>query len=289
MEQLQNYNGASEKVCYPNEKIPIKTWLTQTSDFLNLSDVNHWHDDYEFCYVIKGNMKQNINGEVIEMNEGNLIFINSTNMHFGFQTEREECQVFCLMLNPSLIFDNATSEDLTILSGNNSKPYMLFSPSEITDKPIVATAKEVHSLVASETTGFKLMESIYRLFRLLIERNSNENTQNKQSKELEIMHRMTGFIQKNYKSKIKLADIAGSGFVCRSKCSEIFKHFLGKTPIEYLTEYRISRSLELMRTTNMNITEIAYNCGFSGASYFAETFIRQTGITPRDYKKRMGN
>lgn len=68
-------------------------------------------------------------------------------------------------------------------------------------------------------------------------------------KHLEAMHKMTGFIQKNYQSRISIGDIAGAGFVCRSRCCEIFKKYLGKTPNEYLTEYRISKGIKMLKST----------------------------------------
>ena len=38
--------------------------------------------------------------------------------------------------------------------------------------------------------------------------------------------------------------------------------------------------------TDMKMTEIAYECGFSGSSYFAETFKKIVGVSPREYKNK---
>ena len=43
---------------------------------------------------------------------------------------------------------------------------------------------------------------------------------------------------------------------------------------------------ELLYTTDMNITEIAYEVGFNGTSYYAEAFRKCFGITPSDYRKK---
>ena len=73
--------------------------------------------------------------------------------------------------------------------------------------------------------------------------------------------------------------------MCRSSCCKLFREYLHKSPVTYLTEYRIRRSMELL-DSSAPITEIAMNCGFSGASYFAETFRRVAGCTPGEYRKR---
>jgi AraC-like DNA-binding protein len=102
------------------------------------------------------------------------------------------------------------------------------------------------------------------------------------------MHRMTGFIQQQYQQKISLNDIAASGLVSRSACCQIFKKFLGKSPVEYLTEYRISKSVELILNGKNSMTDIAMLCGFGSSSYYAETFHKVLGCTPTEYKMKCG-
>lgn len=80
---------------------------------------------------------------------------------------------------------------------------------------------------------------------------------------------MTGFIGQNYDSKITLDDIAASGSVCRSKCCRLFNEYVGQSPNAYLTRYRINKSLEMLRETNMSVIEVSLACGFQSPSYFA--------------------
>ena len=97
---------------------------------------------------------------------------------------------------------------------------------------------------------------------------------------------MVGYIQQRYAEKITLEDIAEAGMVCRSACCTIFREYLGKTPIEYLNEYRISKSTDMLRESRENITHIASACGFSNSSYFTETFVKLMKCTPRDYRSK---
>ena len=48
--------------------------------------------------------------------------------------------------------------------------------------------------------------------------------------------------------------------------------------------YRINMSSKMLLTTDASITDIAYKCGFNGASYFIEQFKKKTGETPYTYK-----
>ena len=61
--------------------------------------------------------------------------------------------------------------------------------------------------------------------------------------------------------------------------------YLSQTPITYLTKYRLNKSLDLLFSTDMQVTEISYEVGFSNASYYAETFKKYYHCTPKEYVK----
>lgn len=95
---------------------------------------------------------------------------------------------------------------------------------------------------------------------------------------------MVGFIQQNYTDKISLADIATAGSVGESKCCKLFKKYINETPNAYLNQYRLNKSTELLKNTDMSITEIALSVGYTGSSYYTETFHKWFGKTPREFK-----
>ena len=58
-------------------------------------------------------------------------------------------------------------------------------------------------------------------------------------------------------------------------------------PTEYLNRYRISKSLDLLRSTDLSVTEIALSAGFGSASYYAETFRQHLGKSPREFRNSL--
>lgn len=278
----------SEALTYPDPEIPIHAWTAYSSDFPTRAYVNHWHSDFEFVYITKGSMQENINGEILTLDAGDLLFINSECMHFGFWSEPSECEFLCMVLHPSLIGGSGAARDRERLCGSSALSYKLFHSEGLSHKALNDAYIELHTLAQREPIGgFGLMSAVYRLFQLLFsELDETDSISPAERRQIEIMHRITGYIQKNYQSKLSLEDIAAAGLVCRSTCGSLFKRFLGKTPIEYLTEYRILKSLELLRGTDMSITEIAIRCGFGGASYYTEKFVGLMGFTPTDYRKK---
>ena len=99
---------------------------------------------------------------------------------------------------------------------------------------------------------------------------------------------MTAFIQENYAGKISLEDIANAGAVGQSKCCKLFARFFFQSPIMYLTQYRLTKSIELLVNTDMTIIEIAFSVGFGSASYYAATFRRWVRKSPAEYRKEAG-
>lgn len=97
---------------------------------------------------------------------------------------------------------------------------------------------------------------------------------------LSSLRSMMTYIEEHYMEHITLADIALSGACCKSKCSLLFKKYLRDTPITYTTKLRLRKSLSTLLDSNSIITDIAYEYGFGGASYYCETFKKYYGMPP---------
>ena len=72
-----------------------------------------------------------------------------------------------------------------------------------------------------------------------------------------------------------------------TKCGVCFRENMWKTPILYLTEFRIEKAKQELLTGDKAIVDIAFSCGFESASYFNRVFRKQTGMTPMEYRKHM--
>lgn len=66
-----------------------------------------------------------------------------------------------------------------------------------------------------------------------------------------------------------------------------FKYATGQTLHNYVEDMRIKKSVNLMLSTDMTLTEIAFACGFSSQSYYNYVFKRKMNITPRNYIKKL--
>ena len=93
------------------------------------------------------------------------------------------------------------------------------------------------------------------------------------------------FIQAHYDEKLTLEDIAAAASVSKRECLRSFRAGIHRTPMEYLTDYRIDMAKKLLRTTDLPITQIALQTGWCSAAYFSKIFRESCGTTPFAYRK----
>lgn len=65
----------------------------------------------------------------------------------------------------------------------------------------------------------------------------------------------------------------------------IFKKRTGMTPHQYLAKITVNKAMELLSTTDLNITEIAHVLGFNDNLYFSRFFKKETGRSPKNFKE----
>ncbi len=63
----------------------------------------------------------------------------------------------------------------------------------------------------------------------------------------------------------------------------------GKTPIEFIRTIRLKRAAQLLRESQLNISEVAYQVGFNNPKYFSKYFKEEFGMLPSAYQDKKEN
>lgn len=90
---------------------------------------------------------------------------------------------------------------------------------------------------------------------------------------------------KYYCNREKLDEELKALSISQNYLIELFKKQYETTPIKYLNHLRIKKALELLCSTDLNITDIALSSGFESLSPFYDSFKREVGMTPKEYRK----
>ena len=87
-------------------------------------------------------------------------------------------------------------------------------------------------------------------------------------------------IESDLSEDLSLKIIANAAGLSEYHFLRMFKQSTGLTPHQYVINQRIERGKELLKKTDMSVTEIAYLLGFSTPAHFTHHFRRKTGVTP---------
>ncbi len=96
--------------------------------------------------------------------------------------------------------------------------------------------------------------------------------------------RIMNYVNANYLNDLTLPKIAENTHVAVTYIGELFLNKTGTTLIKYITTLRINRARRLLLHTGRDVTDIARECGFADACYFARIFRKYTGSSPSQYR-----
>ena len=278
-----------EKVHYDWDDFPVLL-RKNTFDFDCRPSLaqSHWHHDVEFIAVMEGSILYNVNGEIIRMCAGEGIFVNAQQFHYILSDDGAYSQFYCAVLHPMLLCSLPRVEQSYVVPvlTNENIPYIFLRDVIPWHAEILRYVGEIYETSRGGAAELKVQQAFLKLWEVLYENMGERNEASVvQHHHLSSLKNMITYIHRYYREKITLADICNAGSVGKTSCTAIFKEYMDCTPIGFLTEFRLQKAAELLRETDMSITEIAYETGFSGASYFAETFRGGFGCSPREYRE----
>ena len=106
-----------------------------------------------------------------------------------------------------------------------------------------------------------------------------------QIEKLEIFNRFKKLVEDNYVEYAYADLFADTLGISQKKLNSIAKEFTGKTACQLVEEKIVSVSNQLFKNTDKTIKEIAWELGYEDQYYFSRMFKRQTGHSPRQYRK----
>jgi len=98
------------------------------------------------------------------------------------------------------------------------------------------------------------------------------------------LRKVISYVEQHLPDPVRLPDLANACCINPTSLSRLFKARVGITLQQFLSAYKVSKAHEMMITSDISITEIAYMLGFANLSTFERTFRRVTGQTPSEYR-----
>ncbi len=292
MATLDQNQAERVKYSYPDYDAYIHSFFCDQPMLARRGGIAHWHNDVDFLVTAAGTAEHSVNGELLTLHPGETIFVNSRQMHFARPAGEEPSEILCVRLNPNMLSMSPFFDSTYVLpvTQNRAMPYLILrEDAGGWQEEIIHCLNEMYRRSQSPAVHLKIHGLFCRIWSLIYENMPESSPVNLAATgDLAVIEAMIEHIGLHYAEKLTLAQIAAAGHVCESKCCRLFSRYVHKTPNLYLTHYRLGKAAELLTGTDRSITEIALSCGFSGASYFAETFRKCFRVTPKEYRENAG-
>ena len=94
------------------------------------------------------------------------------------------------------------------------------------------------------------------------------------------------FIEQNFQNHITVEEIASVCGINRSYFGKIFRKSIGRSPQEFLMNYRMVKATELLKLTSLSIAEIGSAVGYENQLHFSRAFKTIYGVSPREWRNQ---
>ena len=132
----------------------------------------------------------------------------------------------------------------------------------------------------------KQLEQSYRQRLMRLESTKNDEDLPGDTFLAKLLNIMEKQLDNNTLTVDELVDEMGMG---RTVFFNKLKNMTGLSPVEFIREMRIKRAARLLADPKYNITEVTYMVGMNDSRYFAKCFKTTYGVTPSEYRKKLGN
>lgn len=271
----------------PNQSFQIRRDYTPKHQL-----IWHYHEELELIHVIKGVGTLFIGDCIKSFQAGDTVLIGSQIPHYWmFENSVSEIEqtatIDCIVLHfnknigiPNILHAPELGGIKQLINHSNRGLYVSNkNPNRI---PFLIE-KTLNSSGLSKLTS--MLE--------LLDHFAQQNAENLTSENYSIlnisddqgrMNSLMEHIRDHYKQRIKLEELASIAGLTENSFCRYFKQKTGKTPVQFITELRISHACTQLRNSNLSLKEICYDSGFNNFVSFHKNFKNITKVTPTQYR-----
>ncbi|MET3888394.1 AraC-like DNA-binding protein [Chitinophagaceae bacterium OAS944] len=106
------------------------------------------------------------------------------------------------------------------------------------------------------------------------------------NQDIQYIQRAQTILAENFDKHITIPLLARQTGINEAKLKEGFKELYGQSIHTYLQQLRLQKAQQLLLTTEMSVTDITYDIGYSHVTHFTTLFKNEFGLTPTEWRKQ---
>ncbi|WP_164821513.1 helix-turn-helix domain-containing protein [Paenibacillus koleovorans] len=253
--------------------------------------------DYQLIYIQEGSCTFHVDGDQVEVGKGKLVLIQPGQVHAQTSTG----ELFCSFLILDLFYQADRETRMIVQHGmaelgeyEDQMQPRLNDFEGIHVPPVIRIAQEVrfketmlkaiglwqsHIPFNKLEAGSLASELILSILREYVEWNPA------QPQGIASLEWIPAYMTQHLNEPLSIDGMASRAGMTSSRFYEMFKKKYGVSPYQYLLHMRIQQAQLLLKSTSMNLEEIADCCGFADMYHLSKMFKKITGLSPREFRR----
>lgn len=262
-------------------------------------DVNwHFHSEYQLFTVLKGRGTRFIGDDMQTFREGDMVLTGPNLPHLWKNDKEYHDPANGLETHGIVIYfqDNFLNNSVFEIEEFDGIAQMLrksLRGIEVKGNTNLLIREMMIDML--EMKGAKSLIHLLKILNLMVDSSDCKmiadsayiNTNRESEKDR--MGQVYEYVMQNFQGKVSLEEAAQLSNMSVSAFSRFFKSRVNKSFSDFLTDVRISHACKLLHESDLNISEISYECGFFTLSNFNKLFRERIKKTPMEYRKEFKN
>lgn len=244
----------------------------------------HLHPEIELILILKGSTTLNINGNTKTFHEKEVVLINANELH-EIISKTETSTLLSLHILPQYFegyFPQMTFikfEDNTFVSKNEGMFIYTFCK-------LLKTYLSKDPYYQLQCAGL-INIMVYDILQNCSYHQIYNSKLQQTTKQSRLLSEILNYIEEHYAEKLTLANLSEYLGLSTSYLSHFIIKNLHQSFSEFLTYTRYFNAKALLMNSELSLTEICYNCGFSDYRYMNNAFKKYSSCTPNEFKKKI--
>lgn len=270
---------------------PVRIFRTRGS--LDHSRSLHRHDCLEIDLVVSGSGFNIIGTGSYDLHAGDVYVINHLEPHYAFSYGELELLVIEFEASAVWMNNHADYDYLRPFFDRTERYSNRMGIEEPGVNGIATLMAEMETEFRISAPGSKLViKALLLKILALINRSmlgkgqlGNERLEHK--KEYDRIRPSLDFINGNYTNELRLEEIAERSYMTPTYFSNYFKGMMKITLQDYIMKLRINHACRLLKQSDLSVTEVGMESGFTCISHFNRSFKKYMGLSPGAYRNKM--
>lgn len=249
----------------------------------------HVHKKYEIYYQIDGTRQYYINEDTYLVNAGSIVLIGTDEVHKTSSVDNNSHARYVLNFNREYLDAlSGVFPDIDLFECFEMGLHVF--PIQLRQQALIETYFERMIAAASSDTPEHAAEKKLTLALLLIALNKSARSAKEKATapsrvSNKTIDKIQSYISTHYKDDLSLSLIASQFYISPYYLSHLFKKMTNLSIVEYINSVRLMAAKNLLETTDMKVTAVAEDTGFSTTAHFSRVFKDGTGFSPQQYRK----